>query len=379
MKYKIKINIINEILISFFVLVCTIFPGDVFNIKKIIFLCILCINWKLILANLKKISFISIFGFWFPVVLIFYSVILGNNFGSSFSRTFCCFMIFLIPIIQRYNIDYKRILFNSIYVIVFFTLLFFILDFFGIYNINSSFALKDFFIENETCIMGKNPQYPLYYKIFFKTSPLVVLLLFDGLKNNKILQMIIAAVVLLLSGTRANFYFTFIFFIIYIIIYYNNKKTMLIMKGLILISAIIYIIFNYYDIYEFLFNSIVISGEKSDLVRIEHINSLINLYANNQYYFLFGMGMGSSFYSMAIDSYTSSIELAYIDLYRQMGLLFFVIFLYFVFKPLEKIKSNKSLLFAYITYLLIAFTNPLLFNSTAYLLYILVNTDEVIS
>ena len=86
--------------------------------------------------------------------------------------------------------------------------------------------------------------------------------------------------------------------------------------------------------------------------------------------------MGSEFYSYGRDAYVSSIEWSYIDLWRQMGFLFFFLFLVFISLPLfyrHEVGSYKK--YAYITYLSIAATNPLLFSSTSYLVYIYMYYD----
>ena len=68
--------------------------------------------------------------------------------------------------------------------------------------------------------------------------------------------------------------------------------------------------------------------------------------------------------------YTTSSEIAYLDLIRKIGLILFVPFMIFVLKPFKfKIPIHDKL--AYAGYLVVCFTNPLLFSSTAYVLYIL--------
>ena len=48
----------------------------------------------------------------------------------------------------------------------------------------------------------------------------------------------------------------------------------------------------------------------------------------------------------------------------------FILFMVFILRPLFRKKTDKTVRFSYLCYLLVSFTNPLLFSSTAYLLYI---------
>lgn len=373
MNFRITKASINNFLVKVFVIICVIFPDDIFSLKKIIFIALILLNFCLILTHIKDNKFISFIGFYFPCLLICYSLILGTDFLTAFSRTFCCFMFLLIPIIKKYKINYQRMFLNSIYSIVFLTLFFFLGDILGVFNINSSFPLKDFFINSDVCILGKSVTYPLYYKVYFKTSPLVVFLLFYSLNRGKLITLILSFTTLLLSGTRANLYISLLAFIIYFFIYFKNTVyNIQIFKIIAFIVLIFLIVFNFNNIFEFLYNSIFVKGELSNMVRIGHLEGLIDLYKIHPEYLILGMGMGASFYSYSLNRYTSSIELPYIDLYRQMGLIFFLIFLAFILYPIKLLKKEKEITYAYIAYLLIAATNPLLFSSTAFLVYVYV-------
>ena len=84
----------------------------------------------------------------------------------------------------------------------------------------------------------------------------------------------------------------------------------------------------------------------------------------------FGSGFGSEYYNYGRGEYQSTAELAYINLLRQIGLIMFLAFLVFLFRPLMYHKLDRKLRFSYFMYLVIAYTNPLLYSSTAYVLYI---------
>ena len=79
--------------------------------------------------------------------------------------------------------------------------------------------------------------------------------------------------------------------------------------------------------------------------------------------------MTSSFYNIAYNSYTVLVELSYWNLLRQLGLFLFVLAMYMFLKPLFSVAKNKNtrvLSFGYISYLIVAYTNPLLYSSTGF-------------
>lgn len=131
-----------------------------------------------------------------------------------------------------------------------------------------------------------------------------------------------------------------------------------------------FILINIKSLINLLFQIIISRGAESDLVRLGHIRGLIEVFQNNPIFLLIGTGIGSSFYSYGVLQYVSSIEIPYLDLFRQMGFILFTIYMMFIMYPLKKIYRQKHYLFMYVCYLLIAATNPLLFNSTFYLIYI---------
>ena len=106
-----------------------------------------------------------------------------------------------------------------------------------------------------------------------------------------------------------------------------------------------------------------------DDVRLLTLISIKNLWENNPISFFLGFGMTSSFYNIAYNSYTVLVELSYWNLLRQLGLFLFVLAMYMFLKPLFSVAKNKNtrvLSFGYISYLIVAYTNPLLYSSTGF-------------
>ena len=217
--------------------------------------------------------------------------------------------------------------------------------------------------------MGKSLEYPFYYKIFFKTSPLFVLLLFKQVDDAGYFMSLITMIALIISGTRANVLFPVLFVLIFALFHVKNKYKDI--KYILFIFIFVTLMLFLNDLIMIFKETFISKGAISNTIRLGHIQGIKELFVNKPWIILFGSGMGSEFYSYGIMSLSSSIEWSYVDLLRQMGIFFFMIFMFFVLAPfvfIKKIAIYKK--YSYLTYLFIAATNPFLFSSTSYLVFI---------
>lgn len=362
---------IDKNLLIIFIFICILFPNDFLGIKKISFIILLLCNASLILANIKKINIIAFYGFWFPIILIIHSFLLTKNLENAIYRNFCCFMLLLIIPIYHYNIDFEKYLLNLTWIIVGLTLTIFIFDVIGLFDVNSNYFLRNFFYSQNIGVMGKSVGYSMYYKIFMKTSPLLCFTLFDQIKKQNKIKLCCVVIALIISGTRANVLFAIGLGIIYLIKNnsYNNKWK-IIFKFIFIMILLLYLVINIGNLWSCFYEIFFSKGLNSDTVRFGHLQGIFELYRNNPEYILFGSGMGSHFYSYGLNKMVNSIEIPYLDLFRQMGIVLFSIFMIFILKPLFKKNVKKIDKYAYLAYLLIAATNPLVFSSTGFLAYI---------
>jgi len=371
MQLLIKKKAINEILISAFVGICVVFPEDIYCLKKILFIIIILLNLRLILNSLidKKNSLISFFGLIFPTILILYSSLLTGDLWVSFVRSFAAYLILIVFVIRYYNIDYEKILVKSISLIVFLTLLLVLMDLLKVIDVNTGFFRNNIMYGYGVGLMGKSPDYPFYYKIFFRTSPLIVILLFKSFDKGNYITTFVALAALIFSGTRANVIFP-IFFLTYFYIFCSENKSRIIKFAFIFVSIIFIVTFSS-SLFDMFYDTFIVKGQISDIVRRGHIEGICEHVKNDPWIIIRGSGMGSYFYSYGINSLTNSIEWSYIDLWRQMGFVFFSLFIIFITVPLFYTNGvDRYKKYAYVSYLFIAATNPLLYSSTAYLFYI---------
>lgn len=369
-----KTNITKALLIIFLV-VCVFFPGDPYHIKLLAFFLMLLINVNYIIEMLKEKQYYLFYGVIFPIVLIVQSFLISHNLGASISGAYPAALILILLIVQKHNIKYDKYLLITVTGAVILTDMIALLDTMGIVNVNSIWFMQTAFYDYGMGLMGKSPTYSFYYKIFLKSSPLILLVVNESIKNKKKIIAILAVIAMFISGTRANAFLCSILVIYILGFNYDFKKikkkkviiTLVFLLGLLLLLPFIQ---DYVD-------SIMSTkgAVASDKVRDGQLQSFFEIYSD-PFNLLFGTGLGSSFYNYGTNSYTESAEMSYFELIRQIGLPMFIIFMLFILKPLKS-NIDKTDAFAYICYLAIAFTNPLLFSSTAYLLYIFVYYREV--
>lgn len=368
---------LNEILISIFVFITIIFPADIFNLKKIILFIIFLINYKVILFSIvqSRNYVVTFFGLLFPTLLILYSTLLTQNLFLSISRSYSSYIFLLVFVVIVYKIDFERIMLGPIKIIMLLTIFLAFLDIIGVYSINDSIFRNNVMYGLELGYMGKSADYPLYYKIFFKTSPLIVFYLFKNFYQSNYFLSIIAIISLLLSGTRANFLFPLLMLLFYFLFSKRKSNLNKILLVTIIVVALLFVASPFLD---FMYNILVTKSTVSNTIRQGHIEGLVELVKNNPWYIFSGTGMGSEFFSFAYNSYVSSIEWTFLDLWRQMGLILFLMFITFIIIPLfYRNNTDNYQKYAYLSFLLIASTNPLLFNSTSYVVYIYMYTNTL--
>lgn len=363
--------------INTFLLFCLLFflvftPSDSMNLKKISFGLLILLNFNVMIKYLRKRKngIISFFAVFFPIILVVLSTIVNNfDIVSAISNAYIMLYLLIIPVINYYKIDYEKIF---IFILIMLSFVIFtsgLLDLSGVLSLSNN-SLLSFFEKRSEARVGLWQPSTFGYVIFFKTSSLLIVLIGYAVAKKKYILMSISIVAMAFTGTRANLYVAILVPCIYYLIY--RKTTAL--KFVAVIFFILIIFMNMENIINYLHN-ISILKEYSDLIKIEHVKSIFTLLSDNPLYIITGSGLGSYFYSTGIMCNTRLTEYAYFDLFRQIGFFNFTLFMYFLVKPIKVMfirKENTWIGIAYIGYLAIAFTNPLLFSSTPFALYILI-------
>lgn len=355
------------IFITLLLVICVFFPGDTLNLNVVFWggACIFGLNAFVASIKKGKYSYIILMGTFYPLLLMVWSSIITGKISASISEAYCPVYILLVVLIGYYEIDYEKILIIMLKLLAILTVSILLFDFVGLIDVNSGF-INSFVYKYDMGIMGKSPMYANYYKIFFKASPLLVLLFPYCMKRKQFFMVGMAFFALVISGTRANMLVGAILLLMGIIsIWRENKKNQIIIIGVILLLFLA------------IFPQIIVMLEdimnatgsvSSDTVRIGQVRSFFDVLSNPQNLIL-GQGFGSEFWDAGRMMYTSSSEISYLDLLRKIGLIWFIPFAYFILKPF-KFKIDIYIKLTYCGYLMIALTNPLLFSTTAFVMYI---------
>lgn len=368
---KITLDKINRVLITILIFSLVFFPRDSLNIKKGTFALLLILNIDTIISYLRKSGFALLFAVCYPVYLIVMTVIQTGDIATAVSNAYVMLYILLIPIIRKTHYDYLRSVSAVLTVFALFVAASGLLDVFGIIKITNNPILQWLSEHNEARAAYWSVSTFGYLITLFAYPSMVLLLayvLHDKVNLKNVLIALIVITAAAFSGARATFY-ACVAMMAYFILIATKKKGIL---RYVLILGMIAIATTYFStVIEYITN-LNDSKTSTDMIKANHVLSIIKLFRENPLYILSGTGLGSYFYTTGRDSLQNLTELSFIELFRQMGLIGFIPFLVFLFKPIRKLYHNveyRWLLLPYIAFLGIASTNPFLFGSTSFIMY----------
>lgn len=119
-----------------------------------------------------------------------------------------------------------------------------------------------------------------------------------------------------------------------------------------------------------------LGNSPSTSIKIGHINSIRTILFEDTTRLLFGMGVGSSFWSSGVNQFVTNVEVSHFNLLRQFGLLYSLAFFSYVFLLFIKLYwlRNEYGLLLSISLLVLFFaagTNPLLISPVFFLIMII--------
>jgi len=142
-------------------------------------------------------------------------------------------------------------------------------------------------------------------------------------------------------------------------------KRVMIFSFMFLIGASIIYLLGHGYLIEFIVSKL---GESpSTTIRVGHINSILALMSEDMINLLFGMGVGSSFWSVGVNQVVSNVEVSHFELMRQFGVLYATAFFSYVLLLFVKLhqlgdENGRLLSIGLIVLFLSAGTNPLLMS-----------------
>lgn len=195
--------------------------------------------------------------------------------------------------------------------------------------------------------------------IFSSNTLLLIFLLSYSLfkeKNKKYL--LVSFFLLIQSGTSANILSAILIVSYYFYSLLLKKTNINLLKKFIcfLLICIFFVI---------IFKKIIFKADDlGNQVKYLHLLSYIKLWKENPYFFWFGQGLGTGFYSMGFKKITYLTEIFYFEIIRIYGIAIFSVILttllYLLYKLI--IQKREWLAISYLSYLCISGTNPYLFG-----------------
>lgn len=366
----------TRIIFSLFVFSSIMMPRDNFNIKISLWIILLIISMPMLIKYLKKRSY-SLHFFYaivYPIFLILISLISHQNLYASLSAIYVFSYIFIVFICDNNKIDYTSIFNNTLTIMSLLIVVSGLLDILGIMDIYNNPVLSFLSLNGEAQV-SKSTNAMFYYVLFLKASPLLLVHFTYNLQKKNLIIAILSFVAILFSGTRANIFLS-ILLLIYHFFFIQKNNYIKILFAFTLLLALLVFGAEFYSKVETINSAKSIGDEIRSTTKIAIFNEL----DEKPMRYLIGMGFGSEYYSPGRGQYISTSELSYYELVRQVGIIGAIPFVYFLVKPMRLLfKKRKWLFLSYGAYLIVSWVDPLLFTSTAFMLYALVyyNYEEI--
>lgn len=374
---KIKLSL-SVFALNLFLFNCIFDPGNaLFHTKQITF-------FFALVTNIKKMScknYFPLFNFLIFYVVFFASASLmmlrnidyDSSFVNMYSTTFLLLIIFFINN-DKIEIHYG---FNTVCFVI--ALITIILSFIIIKVPVLSLVVLENKKLNTIFMMAEHKKFLWWWfsSVFHMASPLLIiqvaLKFYSFLQTKKIKEFLKTGfyfIAMFFTATRANVFAEILVIgLIYLYHLFYIKKKMY--KAAFL--CLIFVGFAFIGTFLLL----TVKNSSSNMKDL-HMVSYDVLFSENPSYILFGQGPGSWLYDYGWKKLCTNTELSYMELIRMFGLFFTVAimclyaypFLHFIKKPNF---FSFSISIAYLAYLFIAGTNPLLIGPTGFIAFWYVN------
>ena len=372
-----------KLILSFLVVILIIDPADkIFHLKSPLFLLIILlwlglkfkvgIKYKIdSILMIKGLVSIAIFG-------IFTALLQNSDIDYSFSIGFLKSLSVLLLLIVIIDLDIEPDIILIRYAILIPVFTIFIYLILIKYPIFFGFIYDYLVVGKQAAMVARRSFYGYdLLSIYYKTSSTLVFPLsffcskFIYKKKDlfSFTMIFLFSFCLIISGTRANILGAVVILLYYIYRYLKLRRNVL----LSLVGVCSVLLFSVLFFLSLSFNE----TNKSSEVKSGHLTSFVSNMSENPEYLIWGQGLGSKAYSIGTNTTQAQTELTYFDLIRFFGIPLACLFVLLIGYPMIYLYRNRMIndrnrysFVAFVTYLLIAGTNPLLVSSTGMLIII---------
>ncbi|MCR5685715.1 MAG: hypothetical protein K6G81_09920 [Lachnospiraceae bacterium] len=357
-------RVLNYLLLLTFTVNTVFLPYDTFGLKKGSLILLLIINAREIFfcENRKAIL---IFGLVLTSINIAVSILSTLNIVGEVMAGYMGYILLLYPVIEKHKIDYERMLEYTLLALAVVMVGIMVLDLSKIYPIAQN-SLVQWMNETENAtLFGIGAASISGYGLFFKTAPMFAMGIAIAAERRNFFGFLIMAAAMLISGTRADFLVGLCVALFCIVKRKNAASTSI--TALLVFSVAVFIVIDGRFIERV--NYVFTSKNHNDLIRSGLITATMDGWKYDPLSFFTGSGFTSKIYDRIRDQYMDITEVSYWNLLRQVGLVPFIATMIAFLYPAGQLFVRKEHLYVIvglIGYLLIAYTNPLLYSSTGF-------------
>jgi hypothetical protein len=212
-----------------------------------------------------------------------------------------------------------------------------------------------------------------YNMVYFHTVPLSVVTVSyftfkvrftKGFYRLLFLILLLINIIGMIVGGSRNSIIMSIFIPILVLYWYSSNKKLILVFILIFLIIIL-------NIFSAEIKDMIDVNSRSNKIKLGHIRDMFSILSNANT-LLLGQGLGSYYFSIARQKNIYVIELTYLDIFRQYGLIMGLCYLIMFLFPLMKLRLNFNrerhyIFLAYIGYLIMSISNPFIFSSSGML------------
>lgn len=305
-----------------------------------------------------------------------------DNISAAVGMAYPGFLLLIAILLKGFVKDYKKYYLWALKAESAIIVLSVYFDIFSMLKITEN-PILSWYARTENAMIGRGSYFFTYYMVFIKTSPLLLILLFDSLKKGDLFWAVISALACYFSGTRANVFVMIALLVIYLTFFQKQARARMIF---VVAATLICLLFCNQIVDRVI--TIFLNKASSDATRDGHLQGMFVLWRNKPSDFFFGTGFGSSYYSYGTNRFENNVELSYWDMIRRVGLTGFLPFMATLLYPIAAMTipaypfepkygkwklwtRNYDILLPYIGFLLISYTNPFLYSTTGFSFLIL--------
>lgn len=390
---NVKYSTLLNIVIGLLFVDIMIDPTNLIFHSKYVLFGLLFLIWLVKIARTKSkieiapplfivLAFIGVFMPFYALSVGIINGVITNSEIETFAYFNSFFFFLLLLVIVNENIELTKYINYSSLIVVALTLgLYFVL----LLNPKFFIDVYHYIVLEKGAVVYALRNYGDFtlLMMFYKTSPVLVFplsyylyRLFINTEKRRLIPdsivLFLFIVTLFLSGSRANVLALLVIILFYFGFYVFKKSK----KGFVLASILTLIILIL--VLPAFFGLLLNQHETSNVVKFGHYSSYLDFFESHKIMAIFGQGIGGSFFSTGMNMVSNVSELTYLEIIRIWGFPVTLVFFGTLIMPLIlEIRSGNigPVFIAYIAYLFIAGTNPLLLSSTGMIVLVYVFSE----